>query len=466
MFSLRNRLTMFSLRDRLILVNVAVFLVALPLLAFLTLSQLVKGLYDQLDRGLEIIAYSELGRVEIQQDTPQFNSDSPRPPGRLGSEGFVRLLNLQGQITDGYGAYWQNPVLEQSFSAAASGLVFNQAARTGTRLRVYTLPLISNNQLAGYIQVADDQESLLETVDQVRRSLVIGAPLTILISALISFYTIRRALGPLTTMTRSAAKIGDEAIDKRLPVPNVKDEVYALAIAFNATLDRLGVAFVRQRRFTANASHELRTPVTAILGHAELSLSRPRSTQEYRHSLERIQTEAARMQRLIGRMLTLARAESGRQPPEFSATNLTQLVETLVDTLHPQAAEKGLTLNVSIPPHLTLITDADSLTQILLNLLENAIAYTAKGGVSLAVTSTPTHVQITVSDTGPGISADHLPHIFQPFYRVDPARSRSQGGAGLGLALTRELVQLLNGNIQVASTPNQGTTFTLSLPVQ
>lgn len=455
---------MFSLRDRLILVNVAVFLVALPLLAFLTLNQLVKGLYDQLDRGLEIIAYSELGRVELQQDSPQFKADTPRPPGRLGSEGFVRLLTPQGQITDGYGAFQPIPVLEETLSATAAGLVFNQAAQTGTRLRVYTLPIISGNQLAGYIQVADDQESLLETMEQVRRSLLIGAPVTILISALISFFTIRQALGPLTTMTRSAAKISDEALDKRLPVPRVKDEVFALATAFNATLDRLAGALARQKRFTANASHELRTPVTAILGHAELSLSRPRSPQEYQHSLERIQSEAARMQRLISRMLALARAEAGRHPAALSPTNLSQLAETLVDTLRPQAAEKGLVLNTTIPPNLTLTTDADSLTQILLNLVENAIAYTAEGSVSLTVTPTPANIQITVSDTGPGIPPEHLPRIFQPFYRADPARSRSRGGAGLGLALTRELVQLLNGQIQAESAPGQGTTFTLTLP--
>lgn len=457
---------MFSLRDRLILVNVAVFLVALPFLAFVTLNQLVKGLYDQLDRGLEIVVYTEMGRVEIQQEVLQFNPNNSPPPGRLGSEGFVRLLTPQGQITDGYGIYQPIPVLQESLSADTAGLVLNQAAQTGTRLCVFTLPLTANGRTTGYIQVADDQESLLETIDQVRRSLLIGAPLTILISALISFFTIRRALDPLTTMTRSAAKISDESLDKRLPVPGVKDEVYALATAFNATLDRLAAAFTRQRRFTANASHELRTPVTAILGHAELSLSRPRSPQEYRNSLERIQAEAARMQRLIGRMLALTRAESGRRPLELSPTNLTQLVESLAETLRAQAAEKGLSLTVSIPPNLILTTDADSLTQILLNLLENAIAYTAEGGVSLAVSATATHVQMTVSDTGLGIPVDHLPHIFQPFYRVDPARSRSLGGAGLGLALTRELAQLLNGTIQATSTPNQGTTFILSLPVR
>jgi heavy metal sensor kinase len=451
-----------SLRDRLILVNAAIFLVALPLLAALMLSQLVKGLYDQLDRGLEIVTYTHLGRIELANGHPQFSADSTRPRAQLGAEGFVRLLDTQGQVIDGYGAYWQTPVLAQSLTATAQGLVFNQISQAGTRLRVYTLPVTANNQTVGYIQVADDQESLLETVGQVRRNLLIGAPISILISALLSFFTIRQALGPLTTMTRSAAKISDEALDERLPVPGVKDEVYALATAFNATLDRLAAAFVRQRRFTANASHELRTPVTAILGHAELALDRPRSAQEYQRSMERIQTEAARMQRVIERMLTLARVDMSRQPLDLSPTNLSQLAETLVDTLRPHAAEKGLTLTVHTPPHLILTTDADSLTQILLNLLENAIAYTDEGGITLTLTPNADHVRIAVSDTGSGIPPEHLPHIFQPFYRVDPARSRR--GAGLGLTLTRELAQLLGGDIQAANQPGRGTTFTLTLP--
>lgn len=453
---------MLTLRDRLILVNALIFLIALPVLAVVLLSQLVTGLYEQLDRGLEIITFSELARVDIANG-PQFEANSSRPQSQLGPEGFVRLLDPQGQITGGIGAYRQTPVLQDSLAATANGLVFNQTTPTSTRLRVYTLPIVDANRTAGYIQTADDQELLLETVNRIRWSLLIGAPLTILISALLSFLTIRQALRPLTTMTHTAAKISSEALNQRLPLPRARDEVYALAIAFNATLDRLAAAFTRQRRFTANASHELRTPVTVILGQAELALSRPRSPEEYRRSLQSIQSESDRMQRLISRMLALARVESGRQPLDLSPVNLTRLIETLVDTLRPQAVEKGVALIAKVPPHLTLTTDVDSLTQILLNLLENAIAHTDNGIVTLTITPSDL-LRITVSDTGQGIPPEHLPHIFQPFYRVDLARSRNRGGAGLGLTLTRELVQLLGGQIQVDSRSGVGTTFTLTLP--
>ncbi len=455
---------MLTLRDRLILVNAAIFLVALPLLAVVLLNQLVTGLYDQLDRGLEIITYNELARVTPAGNPPQFAANSSRPQSQLGAEGFVRLLDPQGQISDGIGAYRPTPVLLASLSAANNGLVFNQVAPNGTRLRVYTLPILNANRVTGYIQTADDQELLLETINRVRLSLLVGTPLVILISALFSLFTIRQVLRPLTNMTRSADKISGEALNERLPLPKTKDEVYALAAAFNATLNRLADAFTRQRRFTANASHELRTPVTAILGQAELALSRRRTPAEYQQTLHRIQSESERMQRLISRMLTLARIESGRQAPDMSPTNLAQLVETLVDTLRPQALEKGLSLTANVPPNLSLTTDADSLTQILLNLLENAIAHTDTGRVTLTVTPGPQHIRIAVSDTGQGVPPEHLPHIFQPFYRADPARSRSRGGAGLGLALAYELTQLLQGTIEVSSRSDNGTEFLLILP--
>jgi heavy metal sensor kinase len=333
-------------------------------------------------------------------------------------------------------------------------------------LRIYTQPLLVENAIVGYIQVADDQEEVQETIDQVRRSLTIGIPLALLISGLLSLMAARQALRPLIKMTRSAATISAEDLDKRLPVPQAKDEVQALALAFNATLDRLAAAFARQRRFTADASHELRTPVTAILGQAELALRRPRSPEAYQQSLTRIQSEAERMQRLIGRMLSLARLETGSQPLTFVPTDVAGLVHTLADTLQPRAVAKGLAFKINTPPILTLSTDADSLTQILLNLLENAITYTDQGSVELSLATAKDHICLKISDSGQGIPPEHLPHIFQPFYRADPARSQDQGRVGLGLALTYELVHLLGGTIEVASQPQLGTTFTLTLPTE
>jgi heavy metal sensor kinase len=454
-----------TLRGRLALVNVVVLLIALLLLAGIVLNQLVRDLYEQLDHDLALIGARELAIVKVVHGIPTLGNNS-QPLPQIGLEGFIRLVDTQGRIVDGVGAFSDTPVSTQTLDAPPQGLVFNQTSHAGLPLRVYTRPVLTNNTVVGFLQVANERDEVEETLQLVRRSLIFGIPLALLISGLISLLTARQALRPLTQMTQSAAAIGAQDLTARLPVFRAKDEVQALALTFNATLDRLAAAFVRQRRFIADASHELRTPVTAILGQAELALSRPRDPKAYQATLTRIRQEAERMQRLIGRMLTLARVETGRQPLTVAPTDVARLIHTLLDTVQPQAEAKGLTLKASIPDTLTIPSDADSLTQILLNLLENAITYTDQGVIELTLTTTDDHVCLTVSDTGQGIPPDHMPHIFQPFYRVDPSRSQSRGSVGLGLTLTYELTRVLGGDLEVNSKPLVGTTFTLSLPLE
>ncbi len=226
-----------------------------------------------------------------------------------------------------------------------------------------------------------------------------------------------------------------------------------LALAFNATLTRLSAAFTRQRRFTADASHELRTPVAAILGQAELALSRPRTAASYQETLERIQGEAQRMQRLIGRLLALARAESGQQILNFAPTDVTALLQTLTESVASTLESDAVRLELNAPPAVIVVTDADSLTQILLNLLENAVAYTKQGVVDVSLTAQADHVVIQISDDGPGIAPEDLESIFEPFYRADPSRRSDQGSVGLGWRLAQELTHLLGGEISAANRP-------------
>lgn len=452
-----------TLRGRLALVNAIILFIALLLLAAIVLNVLGDDLYEQIDQDLGQIGLQELARVKLVNNRLTFE-DKSQPP-QVGAAGFIRLLDAKGHISDGLGDYTGTPVMAQTLTASSQGLALNQIGHNGLPLRVYTLPVLAGNTVVGYLQVADDREEIVEIFGLVRRSLIIGIPLALLISGLISLLAARRALRPLTAMTNSAATINAEDLVTRLPVPRARDELQALALAFNATLDRLAAAFVRQRRFTADASHELRTPVTAILGQAELALNRPRTPEDYQATLTRIQDEAERMQRLIGRMLALARMETGRQPLNFAPTDLVCLIHTLADTIQPRAAAKGLTLNVDAPDAITIATDADSLTQILLNLLDNAISYTDQGSIDLNLKTCSKGVSITISDTGRGIPPEQVPYIFQPFYRVDPSRSQEQGNVGLGLALAYELTRLLGGNIEVISGLQVGTTFQLTLPV-
>ena len=461
---------MLTLRNRLVLVNVLVFLLTFVVLVGVLAGQLVGHLFEQLDRQLVESAQRASTRVMIDDGEPRLSERESRLGGGLGPHGFVRLMDANGRVTGGMGDYATAPGLPQSLPVGGRGLISNQRGTDGELLRIYTQPLFAAMPLnagahVGYIQAGTVPEEALEMLGQIRDSLLIAIPLALVAVVVAGLFATRKALQPLTDMTHSAAAIGaDTVAQQRRPVPRTKDEVQALALAFNATLERLAAAFARQRRFTADASHELRTPVTAILGQAELALSRPRAPEAYQDSLQRIAEEAERMQRLIGRMLALARAEGGQPVLNFAPADVAALLRTLTETLAVQAEEKEVDLELREPSSAVITTDADSLTQILLNLIENAIAYTDHGLVEVALVEQEDEICITVADSGPGIAPEQLSAIFEPFFRADPSRQRQSGGVGLGLALAHELTRLLGGELSAANRAEGGAVFTLVLP--
>ncbi len=461
---------MLTLRNRLVLVNVLVFLLTFVVLVGVLAGQLVGHLFEQLDRNLVESVERAATRVVIHDGEPRLADREGRLGGGLGSHGFVRLLDPRGVVTGGLGDYETAPALPQGLPTSGQGLISNQRGTDGELLRIYTQPLFAAQPLhagaqVGYIQAGTVPEEALEMVGQIRDSLVIAIPLALAAVVVAGLFATRKALQPLTDMTHSAAAIGAATVaERRLPVPRTKDEVQALALAFNATLERLAAAFVRQRRFTADASHELRTPVTAILGQAELALSRSRAPEAYQDSLQRIAEEAERMQRLIGRMLALARAEGGQPVLNFAPADVAALLRTLTETLAVQAEEKQVDLELQAPESAVITTDADSLTQILLNLIENAIAYTDHGLVQVGLVEQGDGICITVADSGSGIAPEQMAAIFEPFFRADPSRQRQSGGVGLGLALAHELTRLLGGDLSAANRAEGGAVFTLVLP--
>lgn len=462
---------MLTLRTRLVLVNVLVFFLTFVVLAALLAGQLIFHLYEQFDRELVRVSMPALEHVRPVSGTLTLRDPEGRLMAELGEGGFARVLDAQGNVVEGVGDYHAAPVIQRTLAPASNGVIGNQRLDSGRVVRVYTRPLTApfdtRAAVLGYLQVGKVPEEVLEIIAQIQRSLLIALPVALLVVGIAVLWAARKALLPLTEMTRGAAAISaDSLADRRLPIPRAKDEIQALALAFNATLDRLAAAFARQRRFTADASHELRTPITAILGQAELALSRPRTPDAYQESLHRIEDEAQRMQRLVGRMLTLARAEGGQQVLEFVPTDTVALLRTLTETLSAQHEGAGISFVLDLPADLTIVTDADCLTQILLNLLENAVAYAGDGAVDVALQVEGAGVRIQVSDSGPGIDPASLPHIFEPFYRVDPSRQRQSGGVGLGLALAHELAGLLGGRLEAANRAEGGAQFTLHLPLK
>ncbi|HEX3053121.1 MAG TPA: ATP-binding protein, partial [Aggregatilineaceae bacterium] len=269
-------------------------------------------------------------------------------------------------------------------------------------------------------------------------------------------------------ISHAAHQIADGDFNQRVPVEGPQ-EVRTLASSFNDMVDRVAVTQAAQRDFLANVSHDLRTPLTSIQGFSQAILdgvtSDPATAQ---HAAQIINDEAARMHRMVEELLELARLEAGRVNLRRHAVRPSDLLRGVADSISVKAYEKSVQLNVQIPPDLPRISgDADRLAQVFLNLLDNAIRHTPSGGqVSLLAAAQPQWIVVQVRDTGEGIPAADLPRIFERFYQVDKSRQRDRGGSmGLGLAITKQIVEAHNGRIQADSVIGQGTTFTIWLPM-
>jgi heavy metal sensor kinase len=294
----------------------------------------------------------------------------------------------------------------------------------------------------------------------------IAYPVTLAVASLGGIFLAGRALSPIDRLTRLARRISAEDLSQRLDLRLPDDEVGRLARTFDEMIARLEDAFQRQRQFTADASHELRTPLTAIKGQAEVALSRPRDAVAYREVLQAVNEEVDRLIRMVGSLLTLARADAGQISIASEPVSLGDLVDAAVEQVHPMAEKHSLGLRVVSGPSVVLQADEDLLLQLLLNLLDNAIKCTPSGGqVTVGWRVNDREIELQVRDTGVGIGPEHLPHIFDRFYRADKARSRAEGGAGLGLSISRWIAEAHGGSISVWSEPGQGTTFTVTIPL-
>lgn len=273
-----------------------------------------------------------------------------------------------------------------------------------------------------------------------------------------------RAIRPLKTMTHAAESISAQNLAQRIDITETDDELGQLAVVLNQTFDRLQAAFERQVRFTADASHELRTPVAVILAQIELTLSRQRSDQDYRDALSTCLRASQRMKSLIENLLVLARLDTGAAELRLESLALDQLVNEAVELIRPLADQRRIAIACELAA-VTVSADRNRISQVLTNLLTNAVRYNRDDGrIVITVREETDGVLVSIRDTGIGIAAEHLPHIFDRFFRVDPARSRSEGSSGLGLAICQSLVTAHHGTLTAHSTLGEGTTMELRLP--
>ncbi len=273
-----------------------------------------------------------------------------------------------------------------------------------------------------------------------------------------------RALAPVDRITRAARAIEATGLHERLPEPPTGDEIGRLARTLNALIARLEAAFTRQRQFTADASHELRTPLTIMGGEVDVTLRHERTPEEYRETLAGVRDEVTHMQALVADLLLLARDDTTPPIPP-TVIDLADVASAVIEQLRPLADARGQTIALHTAPA-PVRGGADDLERLARNIVENAIRYTSRqGAITVTVRRDGGTVALAVADTGPGIAASALPHLFDRFYRADPGRNRAAGGTGLGLAIAQAIAHRHGGAISVTSAAGEGSTFTLTLPL-
>ena len=317
------------------------------------------------------------------------------------------------------------------------------------------------------VQVAMLMDDYQEALDNFKWILVFLSPLLLLFASFGGYLISWRALRPVDEVTRAAQSITSKNLSGRLAVPQSRDELQRLSETLNGMLGRLETAFKRVTQFTADASHELRTPVTLMRTTAEVSLRKPRQESEYRDALTQILRELERTSDLIERLMLLARADSGTEALQFARFDLSEALREACVQGRTLARAKQITFQEQMGNGpVVLEGDACALQRLFLILIDNAVKYTLPGGqVSASLEASAGFAVTEIRDTGVGIAEDDLPHIFERFYRADKARSRDMGGAGLGLAIGRWIAEAHGGAIQVESKPGKGSVFRIRLPI-
>lgn len=338
-------------------------------------------------------------------------------------------------------------------------------------IRLATVPVTNyrngENQILAYAQAALPESARGKRLRGLAMGLA-GAGLAAVVAAwLLSQILARTWLRTVDAAVDSARRIGaGETLRERLFVPKDENEVSRLARAFNELLDRLESAHANQQRFLADASHELRTPLTVLRGEIEVALRRERPAEEYREVLESSREEIERLARLTENLLSLARSDAGEAVGAAEPVDLAEVARKVVDSLANRAAGKRIGLSFEAAGSVVVPGDPHALERVVLNLVENAIRYTPAGETVIVTAKANAHEAVlSVSDTGPGIAPEHLPHLFERFYRVDKARAREHGGAGLGLSIVEALISAHGGRVAVASELGKGTVFTVVLPL-
>ncbi|MCC6147227.1 MAG: HAMP domain-containing histidine kinase [Anaerolineaceae bacterium] len=418
-------------------------------------------LLQQIDKTLA----STAGQIVEQIRVGENNRFDPRTlEGYQPSETLVfQLWDQQGTLQVSYPARQREPLDKRNQNTGQPKYSFVQDGPN--RIRILNVPLETPRGPAGILQVASSLSVVDTTLSTLASVLILLVMAAMFAAGLGAWLITDQALSPLAAVTQMATQITNaDDLQRRIPqTVSPDDEIGELIQAFNQTLERLEQLFNTQRRFLTDVSHELRTPLTVIKGNIGLLRKLGESDEE---SLSSIEIEVDRLSRLVGDLLLLAQAESGRLPLAMLPVELDTVLLEVFQQMRILAGDR-VGLKITEIDQVQVTGDRDRLKQVLFNLVSNAVQYTPRDGqVSLVLRRAGTRAQILVTDTGPGIPLEDLPHIFERFYRTEKSRRRTQGGGfGLGLSIAYWIVRNHGGTVEVTSREGKGTTFCVWLPL-
>lgn len=464
-----------SVRARLTIFYVAVLGMVLLTVGGLIYAVLARMLYTRIDEGLVAAVHTVTTSLGNDLAEGQDVADAARSTASelATAQQRIAIFDAAGSVLAASGGDDDLTVaLPRAGSIPVADALLTTAGGTADahdrhRLAIQRVMLPAHH--ADYIVAVG---SALEPTDQeletLRHTLAYVVPIALLLAGLGGWFLAHHSLSPVVAMAERARQIGGEDLSRRLPVANPRDELGRLAETFNELLSRLESSMTQQRQFMADASHELRTPVTTTRTAAHVALQqRHRDEDEYRRTLEIVEQQAARLSRIVEDMFTLARADAGTYPLRVLPMYLDEVIEEVAAAARVLASTKDVQIHVNSITSASFVGDEDLIKRLVGNLLDNAVRHSPGGStVRVELRSAGAAFTAVVSDSGTGIPVDHQPNIFQRFYRVEDGRARSpsHGGAGLGLSLARWVARAHGGDIILTESSDKGTTFSVSLP--
>jgi len=413
-------------------------------------------------RGVQSFMDRQISSLSVPEIRDEFREHSVLGPGG----DLFQVCDQEGQWL-----YRSVPLESNNVPITAPGSLagprFDTRSIERHTLRFYSRRIVVNGKQYT-VQVAAPMNEAFEALDWFRRMLLFAAPLLLVAASAGGYWLSTRALAPVDEISRATQRIGIKNLTERLQVTPTGDQLQRLSETLNAMLSRLEDSVRRMTQFTADASHELRAPVSLIRTTAEVAVQkRDRPAGEYLEALDEILQESERTSQVVDSLMLLARADSGKENLECVPVDACAVVKEAAEQGERLARTHGLKFEATVPDGLVSIqADADALRRALLILLDNAVKYTPQGGsVRIALRATDGFAVILVSDTGIGIASQDLAHIFDRFWRADKARSREQGGTGLGLSILKWIVDIHGGSIGVESEPGKGSIFHLRVPL-